>query len=236
MSWHETRSPKRKTTVLLPFIALVALVLFAMLQALSRFGGGDSTSKTTGAVSFPLLLEDGKLEIEQIFQFDGLNPDCGYQEGKNIAAITVTNRSDTYLASADVSMISADGEVLHFAVTDLPVGKSVMAFSLENASSEPDTAYGDVICKATFDADASMNDDKFSVSADGTTIILQNKTSTEIQDIAVYCRSTLGDQYFGGITHTYTVNNLPAYGTAELDAVDCILGFAEVVRIAVNDP
>ena len=59
-------------------------------------------------------------------------------------------------------------------------------------------------------------------------------TDAVIDEVVVYCHSDLGDQYFGGITYNYTVKSIPANGTAEIDAVDCILGLAKVVRIVVK--
>ncbi len=187
------------------------------------------------AVTFPLLLEDGKLEIESVFQFDGINPDCGNQPGNEIAAIVVKNLSDTYLSAAQISLETSAAEELHFAITDLPAGASTMAFDVNNVSTDTTASYGNTVCEATFDADASMNSSAVSVSVDGIHITLQNLTDSTINEVVVYCRSTLGDQYFGGITYTYKVNNLTAGGTAELDAVDCILGLAEVVQIAINN-
>lgn len=199
--------------------------------------GGDSNDETTesiDAVTFPLIIEEGKLEIESIIQYDGLNPDCGNQEGNDIAAITVRNVSDVYLKSAEISMTTNDGNILTFAITDLPAGKTVFAFSQENTSVIADAVYGDVICQASFDADANMSQDQVSVSVDGTVITLQNETNESLSNIVVYCHSTLGDQFFGGITYTYSIETLPANGSSEVDALDCILGLAEVVRITVD--
>ena len=193
-------------------------------------------SNSFEAVTFPLLLEDGRLEIENAIQFDGFNPDCGNQEGYNIAALTVRNVSETYLSRAEISMTSDSGAVVQFVVSDLPSGKSTIAFATDNATTDAEVQYGDVVCSAVFDPDASMNEDMISVSVDGIQIVLQNNTDEQIDEVVVYCRSTLGDQYFGGISYMYTVNNLPANGTAEVAAVDCILGLAEVVRIVINEP
>ena len=199
--------------------------------------GDDNNDKTTesiDAVTFPLIIEEGKLEIESIIQYDGLNPDCGNQEGNDIAAITVRNVSDVYLESAEISMSTNNGNILTFVITDLPAGEAVFAFSQENTSVKADTVYGDVICEASFDADANMSQDQISVTVDGTVITLQNKTNESLSNIVVYCHSTLGDQFFGGITYTYSIETLPANGSAEVDALDCILGLAEVVRISVD--
>lgn len=241
-------------------IVLAALMLFVMPQVLYKFGDGKAenedilleqgdsphadpessgdgiveTDAASAAVAFPLLLEDGKLEVDSVFQFDGINPDCGNQPGNGIASITVKNLSDTHLERAEITLTAENGQLLNFAVTELPAGMEAMAFSLDNASAEADAVYTDLVCEAAFDADASMNADAVTASVDGIHVTLQNNTAAEIAELVVYCRSTLGDQYFGGITYTYTVNNLPANGTAQLDAEDCILGLAEVVRVEIK--
>lgn len=199
-------------------------------------GSEDSSPMTSQEpLEFPLALENGKLDIESIFQFDGINPDCGNQEGKNIATATVTNLSDMYLESAELSVTTDSSDVLRFVITDLPAGKTALVFSAENASVKETTAYADVVCKPVFNPEASMNEDKVTATVEGTKVTLKNNTSEEIANIVVYCHASLGDQFFGGITYTYPVNNLPANGTAEVDAAECFLGLAEVVRIAINE-
>ena len=241
--------------VLLSVVVLAVLALFIMPRVLYRFGNEDgniesalanqeetesaaNTDELTDsidAVTFPLSIEEGKLEIESVIQYDGLNPDCGNQEGNDIAAITVRNVSDIYLKSAEISMTANTGNIITFVVTDLPAGGTAFVFSKENVTVESDAVYGDVICEAIFDADANMNEDQVAVSVDGTVITLQNKTNESLSNIVVYCHSTLGDQYFGGITYTYSIETIPANGSAEVDAKDCILGLAAVVRITVNE-
>ena len=200
--------------------------------------GVDNTEANTefaDAVVFPLVLENGKLEIENLIQYDGLNPDCGNQEGYDIAAVMVKNLSDTYLKSAEISMTSSNGSILTFVITDLPAGATVIAFSNENTAVETNMVFGDVICEAVFDAGANMADHLIDVSVDGTAITLQNRTNESLSNIVVYCHASLGDEYFGGITYTYTVQTLPANGSAAVEAVDCLLGLAEVVRVAINE-
>lgn len=196
----------------------------------------DEITESIDAVMFPLVIAEGKLVIESVIQYDGLNPDCGNQEGNDIAAMTIRNLSDIYLKSAEISITLDNSNVLTFVITDLPAGKTAFAFSQENKSVEADSLYSEVIYEAAFDANATLSDDKVSVSVEGTAITLSNKTNESFSDIVVYCHSTLGDQYFGGITYTYTIQTLPANGIAEVNAVDCILGLTEVVCITVNEP
>lgn len=249
MSKRRKKPAKKSGKWILPALAigLVIVVLLAVVPLLGQNGQEDpgvtETSPTVlkqdpliNKIEFPLLLSDGMLEIESVFQYDGLNPDCGNKDGKNIAAITLKNLSGAYLTRADIRIKSSDGKTLHFVVTDLPAGGTVLAFSVDNVSIKAGTSYGDPVCEAVFDYNIPAQDDRVSASVDGTRIILQNNTDQQIGEIVVYCHATLGDQLFGGITYSYTVYNLIAGGTATLDAVDCILGLAEVARIVINEP
>lgn len=252
VSKYEAKRAKGPVRRVVPVAVLVllaaALLLFLMPQVLYRLSGeaDDSAPSAasvqsanqlpTPALTFPAVLADGRLEVQSVFQFSGINPDCGNRECTDAASLTVKNLSDTHLERAEITLTAGPDQVLHFVVTELPAGKVSMVFSQENASVEMDAVYSGLTCDAVFNADASLQEDVVAVSVDGTRITLQNKTDTEIAQLVVYCRSTLGDQYFGGVTYPYTVNRLSAYGTAELDAVDCILGMAEVVRIAIHEP
>lgn len=249
--------------IILLLILILALILFLLPQLLYYLDGGKigvetevpqtvqeqevettvtATEATKSAESvvpdsimeFPYVLENGALEIESTLTFDGINPDCNNQSGSSIASIIVKNTSGAYLAAANFALTASNGEVLRFSVTDLPADTSAILFSLDNASIDADIPYTQVSYDVQFDTDASMSEDQVSVSVEGTLVTLQNNTDAELKNIVVYCRSTLGDQYFGGVTYSYTVNNLAANGTAEVDAVDCILGLAEVVRITID--
>lgn len=191
--------------------------------------------KVTGsAVSLPLALEGG-LQLESLFQFSGINPDAANQEGADIAAILLKNTSGSYLLKADLTVTLTDGQKLTFAVADLPAGKSAMAFSLENATIGADAACSAASCDATFDAALVPIPPQVTASANGMTVTLTNNSDKALTNLVVYCRSPLDEEYFGGIAYKYTVNSLPPHGTVTVDAVDCILGIAEVVRVDINN-
>lgn len=223
-------------------VVLVVVALFVMPRLLYSLRGGEaqgtetSDGQTGGGVTLPLGLEDGKLLLENVLQFDGINPDCNNESGSNIAAISLTNQSDTYLRQAEISVTTADGTVLHFAAADVPAGKSIMAFATDNTSLQTGAVVADVTCQAEFDPDASLNTGLVETTVDGTRITVKNMADTALENLVVYCHCTLGDQYFGGIAYSYMINTLAVGETAELDAADCILGLAEVVRITVNEP
>lgn len=228
-------------------VVVLAVVVFVMPRLLYSLRGGDAADESgtpgaetsggqTGDVTLPLELEGGKLLLGGVLQFDGINPDCGNESGSNIAAASLTKQSDTYLRRAELSVTTADGAVLHFVVTDVPAGKSIMAFATDNASLQTGAAVADVTCQAEFDPDVALNAERVETSVDGTRITVKNKADTALENLVVYCHCTLGDQYFGGVTYSYMINTLAAGETAELDAVDCILGLAEVARVAINEP
>lgn len=251
--------------IVLLVLTLAALALFAVPQLLYHLRGedtgetggvamgttepgmaadldastGDSRTETPAAVtdwvSFPLELGDG-LRIDSLIQFDGINPDCGNENASNAASIVLTNGSENHLSRAEITMVTDDGKLLSFVISELPAGKSVMAFATDNASIPKDIPCGNVTCEASFDDAASMLSDAVTATVAGTHIILENGTDSALNDLVVYCHCTLGDQYFGGIAYTYTIEQLAAGQTAALDAVDCILGLAEVVRITANEP
>ena len=242
---------KRGLIPVLLLLLVVLLGLFVMPQVLYRISGEAETVTTmeatevqtgeTGAaaaavpaVQFPLELENGALTIESLFQYDGINPDCGNEEGKNIASITVKNTSGKYLAEAKIELELGDGTQASFVISHLPAGKSAMAFATDNTAMDSSDICVNADCTALWLEVAELLPETVTVSLDGTTITLKNNTAQEIPELIIYCRSPFDEEYFGGIAYEYTVNNLPANGTTTVEALDCILGLAEVVRIAVN--
>lgn len=240
------RSPAAKIILILVLVVLLILfAVFVMPQLLYRLRGGESAGEDIFAAeatvyngpsqSFPCELEDGALSIDSLFRADGLNPDCGDEEGSNTAAIILRNVSEEYLSEAKVTMTLSDGTTVNFLITDLPAGKTSMAFSTENISLPADASCINVSCESVFDAEASMETDKVSLNVDGMMITLTNISGTELNEVVVYCHSILSPDYFGGITYKYVVNNLAPGADATVNAIDCIIGMAEVVRVEVNE-
>lgn len=252
-------SPLTPALVALGVVALAAFVMFVMPQLLYRLsnqpeetepavqtdpGPAQTTQapeQTTAAptqsdapaVAFPLAIDEGRLEIDSLFRFDGINPDSQNQEGKDIASIVLKNTSGAYLEKAQITLTLSDGSALHFLATDLPAGKSAMVFDADNRSVSDnvhcigvsiDPAYGDITAP-----------DGVSASVSGMNITVTNGTDKTISQVVLFCRSPYGEHYFGGITYQYIINNLPAGESADVMAADCILGTAEVVRIAINE-
>lgn len=233
-------------------VALAVMVLYVMPHLLYRLSGADQSDNNNGmegltagttateltngvassAVMLPLSLENGKLEIESLFQFDGINPDCDNQQGDNIASVLLKNTSELFLTEATVEVELSDGTKANFNVTNLPAGKSVMTFAVDNAPMSDAVFCVGVSSTAAWDS--PIEPDSIAVTVDGVTITLTNHTDKNIPEVIVYCRAPLGEEYFGGITYEYKINDLPANGTATIEAIECIMGLAEVVRVAVN--
>lgn len=253
---------KKRASVLTPFlialgiVLVAAFVMFVMPQLLYRLSNPAEetqpeqttlaqeqtaamdtqpvqTENSAPALVFPQTLESG-LEIESLFAFNGVNPDCGNKEGKDIASIVLKNKSGTYLTEAAVTLTLRDGTVLRFHVTDIPAGKSAMAFSLDNQTLSENAECIQLECVPVFDSDAAAEPQEVSVSVSGMTIQVVNNTGKNIPEVIIYCHSPLGEKYFGGITYEYKVSDLPANGTVTVEAVDCILGLTEVVRVTVD--
>ena len=249
---HHSQRSEIGNSGLLPFLIAAAamLAVIGLVVALTLSGRGPSGGETAAkpepsetpettptvrlpAASLPMEL-DGGLSLENLFQFSGINPDSNKREGKDIAAILLKNTSGAYLGKADISVTLTNGKELTFTVTDLPAGKTAMAFSRENASVSAEDACSEAGCSASFEPDLAPIPDQVTVSAAGTTVTVTNRTDRELSNVVVYCRSPLEEEYFGGVAYQYIIENLPAHGTATVDAVDCILGMAEVVRVEIN--
>ena len=244
--------------VLSVFLAAL-LMMFVVPQMLYRLSGQESdpeldvaediaaTEEATGTeetlpqiaysqedvLDFPAKLEDTKLEIESLFSFSGINPDSGNQECDDLATIMLKNTSEAYLEQAVIRATLLDGTECTFVVTDLPAGKSTMAFATGNESLAQEVSCVALSCEASFTELEPW--DQLSVSTVGTTVTLQNNSGEDITNIDVYCRDVFGESYFGGITYKQTISNLPANQTATVDVTDSLLGMVEVVRIAINE-
>lgn len=190
--------------------------------------------ETLPPLEYPLILEDGKLEIVNLFQYEGMNPDCNLEEGRNVASMTLKNISGAYLEEAKITLTLVDGTVLNFTVTDLPAGKTVMAFEVANTSAEENALCAEASCTASWAEGLDALPEDIAVSVDGVNVTVTNNTGHDISELVISCRCPLDEDYFGGVAYQYTINDLSANESATIEAWDCILGIAEVVRVAGN--
>ncbi len=186
-------------------------------------------------IPFPVELEGGMLTVRSIFTYSGMDPDADWAFGESIAGIQLTNTSDEYLRSAEVTAILADGAVLTFRAEDVPAGKTVMAFAQEHRLlADPDSCediYGD----AEFFAGDPLASDLVELRTAGTEITLKNVSGRDLTNLNVTCHGLLDESLFGGTAYHYTIASLPAGGSTVIHALDCLLGMAEVVRVEMGD-
>ena len=248
------KKPIGGVLILVVMILLLAVVaVFVMPQLLYRLSGEgeaaefeteaqlstnipeETTEEPVPTVAFPLLVDDGNLEINSLFQFTGINPDCGNQEGTDIAGIQLRNVSDSHLTRAAIEMTLVSGKLLRFTVEELPAGMTALVFSNENMTMDPEDACASLSCEASFEAESPLMADRLSVSVEGTQITVTNISGDNLTNLTVYCHCLLDQDCYGGLTYCYPIEFLPAGGSAAVDAVDCYLGDVGVVRIGMAD-
>lgn len=192
----------------------------------------DAESSSREGLSLPCELEDGALQVQSVFPSDVMNPDCGGEYAEGVATLEVRNCSEDYLSRAEISVELADGALLSFAVTDLPAGETIWAFSTDNSSVGLQPQLKDISCTAEFESETPAAPE-IDIAVDDTRITLTNRTGADIADAAVLCHCRMDEVLFGGVTYTYHAS-LAAGESAVIEAEDCVLGIPEIVRIRVD--
>lgn len=255
MGKFEQQKKKKSSKIILVVICLMVLIaaaLFAVPQLLHGLSDDSNTEYHAGSedtipnsvseengsqaldkIAFPVVLDEGKLEVESLFQFSGVNPDAGRQDVTDIAAVTIRNISDTYLKAATVTAVLGNGSERTFAVQDLPAGKSALLCATDNGKLLDSDVCTEIRVESVFED--VQSEDSVKISVDGMTVTLENISGETLSEIDVYCRDVFGDQYFGGMAYQYTIETLPAGESTTVTVVDSIMGMTEVVRVAVKD-
>ena len=192
----------------------------------------DDAGEKVNAVEFPYKLEEGKISIDSVFQFTGFNPDNENMEGENIAALTVVNQSEQHLTFAQFTVKLADGAELAFEITDLPAGQKAMIFEKKNQVYELDDVCQEITDTAEFEDASPVMADKLSVEVQETTVTLTNNSEEDLTNLLLHCHCVIDDAYFGGLTYMYPIESIPAGQSASVNAEDCYLGQAAVVRVS----
>lgn len=223
-------------SVIVAAILIAAIAIAAAYSTKNKYPSSnensDADAQQEKGLAFPYELEDGMLSIDSVFQFTGFNPDNGNSEGENIAALTVVNQSEQHLASAQFTVKLADGAQLAFEITDLPAGQKAMIFEKENQVYELDDVCEEITDTAEFEDSSPVMADRLSAEVQETAVTLTNNSEEDLTDLLLHCHCVIDDAYFGGLTYTYPIESIPAGQSASVDAVDCYLGQAAVVRVS----
>lgn len=210
------------------FSGRVVALAIALLLLLSGCG------KAKEDVTFPCLLADEQLSVTSLFQYSGENPDCGDEAGENVDSLAVTNQSGRHLTSAKITAKLADGTRLTFQLADIPAGQTVWVFDQDNGSFASSSACKELKCEASFEAETPLLEDQVAVETEGTSVTLTNLTDEDLAGLTVYCHCIFDGTYFGGSTYAYPVDGIPAGGRVTIQAEECYLGEAAVVRVTRN--
>ena len=76
--------------------------------------------------------------------------------------------------------------------------------------------------------------DQEAVEAEGISVTLTNLTDEDLAGLTVYCHCLFDGTYFGGSTYAYPVDGIPAGESVTIQAEECYLGEAAVVRVTRN--
>lgn len=197
--------------------------------------GNASETDKEKALEFPYSLDGGKLEVMSLFQYTGMNPDCNDKSGKDIASLEIINQSEKHLANARFTVGLADGTEIAFIVTDVPAGQTVWVYAADNSSYDTSAACTSITCEAAFEDSTSLMGDKLTIDVQETTVTLTNISEEELTNLNVSCHCLFEEAYFGGLTYIYPVELIPAGESVTLQAEECYLGEAAVVRVSRGD-
>lgn len=181
--------------------------------------------------NLPYLLADNRLVIESLYQYSGLNPDCYWQDGTNIGAIVLLNRSEKYVDSITLKITLSDGTVLNFAASDVPGGSTFWLHDTANTAYDGSAVIMDVEYELNYDSGWRALDSNVQLAVEGTTVNVTNQSAEALQNVEVICHNELEGIYFGGASFVYKLDSVAPGETAQVLAEDCILGSAGVVAV-----
>ena len=184
---------------------------------------------------FPVLLEDGMLTVQSIFQYSGVNPDADLAFGENIAGLQIVNTSEAHLVLAEITALLHDGSTVTFRLEDVAPGMTVMAFSPEQETLDALARCVDLVCYAEFEDGDPLRGDLVNILVDGMAVTVINVSGMDLTDLDIICHGLLDGSAFGGKAYTYRITSLSAGAGTTIYATDCILGMAQVTRVELGE-
>ena len=220
-----------------------AVLAFAAAAALAACGGAAAPAPQSPAqpaasasqaepefIALPARMECG-LTVDALFQYSGLNPDCGDEENDDIASLQITNTTGKYVQTAHISVALPDGTVLNFVLQDIPADSVVYAFDTANTACAAGPEIAQLEAEVSFCEEASLMEAALTVTDTEMVVELGNKTNADLNGLTVTYHSMLDDIIFGGTAYTQQAD-IPAGQTTALEAWECYLGSVRTVRVA----
>ncbi|MGN0477914.1 MAG: hypothetical protein ACI4GO_00620 [Hominenteromicrobium sp.] len=250
---NRKRKKKSAARVVLIAVLVIVFVLAAIVACALLFGelpeesGAESSASVSAAaetsssqptgLQFPYILEEQNIEICSLLEASIANPDAGGETAENIAGLELKNTTGMFISFASFEAALSDGITFRFEIHDLPADGTMTAFDINNSVYDRSVPCDSVTCTGlqTVSDDRLLMDDSISVSAEGTAVTLTNTTDTDLGPLTVICLCSLNGSYFGGTSYSYPVDAVPAGESVTLQAAECYLGSAVVVRIVPED-
>ena len=197
---------------------------------------GNETQMAEQGIEFPYAVEGTGITIKSLSQASVPNPDSNGELVDDIACVEVENTGETYISNLEISLKMQDGTEFNFKITDMPAGTLVQAFDVNNIVYDEENVCEEIKTENLKEENGSqLMEDVIQISVDETIVTLTNITEEPLENLSIVCHCDMDGSYFGGCSYTYDVESISAGESINLDASDCYLGQASVVRILKNN-
>lgn len=199
------------------------------LQGSSSESGGDSDT-AAGGDPWKACREQG-LSVSELFAYTGPNPDCGFEQGNDIAAVTVENTSGKYLLCAEITVASDNGAEYSFTVQALEDGGRVTAFDTQNRTVKNEVCAADSECSTEFADSPDTYADRLQAQVISGEVTLTNISEDTFELVFVDCRCTVSGESFGGKVFECPFSQVTPGATQSKACSEILFGVPEAVRI-----
>ena len=218
----------RKTAIILLLLPLIAMTACnpTDTQVSESSGQSEAANPITNS------LDKGIISLDDYASYTGQYVEDGKNEQvSNVAAIRVTNNSDSFLDLATVT-VNIDGKAASFIVTGLPAGRSAWVLEAARMTVNPNASFKLINCVTSYREGVIAKSDKVTVNAEGNVLSATNHTDEPLENVFVYYRTLHTDGYFlGGITYYMDFGTIEPGGTVSVTAGHYSEGLSEIVRV-----
>lgn len=184
------------------------------------------------ALEFPLSIDEGRLELVSVFEYDGPNPDFEDVFAEEIGAIQLKNISGQYLKSVNILVDLSDGTQLNFLVEDIPADVEVLAFETQNQVYDDTEKVVNISAEGTYSAEEFT--ELFSYSVSGSEITVENISESAQNNIIVNYHCTIDGLCFGGQSYELSLESLEAGASGTVFDTLCYMGDVTVMNIVAE--
>ena len=189
----------------------------------------EAATEEAEKYQFPVLLDDGKVELSSVFEYSGINPDCGDELAEDIGAVQMKNISGEYLKTLQIKVTMSDGTELDFLVEDVPPETEVLAFELQNKVYDKNLKIMNLQAEGEYSAEVA--DEEYSYEVSGSDIAVTNLSEEAKTEVAVSYHCTIDGMIFGGQSYELPIETLEPGETFTVTDTFCLLGDVTVVSI-----